>query len=84
MRALRVRAALGLGALVFFCGCQSTLAPARSVITLASADLPAPITIAVPVSGNSAEGLTVNDWGGEIPQSKPVGGIDEDGLADLR
>ena len=53
------------------------------VITLAEAAEPAPLGVAVPVSENPAEGMTENDWGGEVPQSKPAGDVNEGGLGDL-
>jgi hypothetical protein len=53
------------------------------VITLAEAAEPAPLGVAVPVSANPAEGMTENDWGGEVPQSKPAGNVNEGGLGDL-
>jgi hypothetical protein len=39
----------------------------------------------VPVAGTDrpSEGLTENDWGGEVPQSKPSGDVSEGGLGDI-
>jgi hypothetical protein len=39
--------------------------------------------VAVPVSANTAEGMTQTDWGGEVPQSRPAGDVHEGGLGDL-
>lgn len=78
------RAGLGLCAIAAMGACQSTTGPDRVAVALANAEQPAPLAVAVAVSENSAEGLMVNDWGGEVPQSKPVGEVDEGGLADLR
>jgi hypothetical protein len=79
MRALLL---LGAGAALTLAACQ-TPPPAEPVVALAEAAEPAPLGVAVPVSENPAEGLTENDWGGEVPQSKPAGDVNEGGLGDL-
>lgn len=62
--------------------CQSA-PPAETVITLAQAAETAPLAVAMPVSENLTEGLTENDWGGEVPQSKPAGDVSEGGIGDI-
>ena len=62
--------------------CQ-TAPPAEPVILLAQAAETPPLAVAVPVSENLTEGLTENDWGGEVPQSKPAGDVSEGGLGDI-
>jgi hypothetical protein len=75
------RMLLAAGAVLLLAACQT--APAEPVITLAEAAEPAPVGVAVPVSANPAEGMTENDWGGEVPQSRPAGDVNEGGLGDL-
>ncbi len=70
-----ILAALSLAA------CQTPLTD--PVVTQTEAAEPDPVGVAVPVSANPAEGLTENDWGGEVPQSKPAGDVNEGGLGDL-
>ena len=62
--------------------CQ-TAPPAEPVIRLAQTAETAPVAVAVPVSENLTEGLTENDWGGEVPQTRPSGAVSEGGLGDL-
>jgi hypothetical protein len=57
--------------------------PATPVITLASASEGEPVAVAVPVSDNPAEGMSVNEWGGEVPQPKPSDEVGDDGLGDI-
>ncbi len=71
---------LGLAALTL-AACQTPLAD--PVVTQIASGEPDPVDVAVPVSDNPAEGLTENDWGGEVPQSKPSGDVNEGGLGDL-
>jgi hypothetical protein len=78
---MRSRALLAAGAALLLAACQTV--PAEPVITLAEAAEPAPVGVAVPVSANPAEGMTENDWGGEVPQSRPAGDVNEGGLGDL-
>ena len=78
---MRSRALLAAGAALLLAACQT--APAEPVITLAEAAEPAPVGVAVPVSANPAEGMAANDWGGEVPQSRPAGDVNEGGLGDL-
>jgi hypothetical protein len=79
---MRTRMLLAAGAVLAMAACQ-TPPPAEPVITLAEAAEPSPLGVAVPVSANPAEGMTENDWGGEVPQSKPAGDVNEGGLGDL-
>lgn len=78
---MRASLLLAACAALTLAACQT--APGETVITLAEAAAPAPIGVAVAVSANPAEGLMQNDWGGEVPQSKPVGAVSEGGLGDL-
>ncbi|MBI1253572.1 MAG: hypothetical protein GC196_04415 [Hyphomonas sp.] len=78
---MRSRALLAAGAALLLAACQTV--PAEPVITLAEAAEPAPVGVAVPVSANPAEGMMENDWGGEVPQSRPAGDVNEGGLGDL-
>jgi hypothetical protein len=78
---MRARVLIAAGAVLLLAACQT--APAEPVITLAEAAEPAPVGVAVPVSANPAEGMTENDWGGEVPQSRPAGDVNEGGLGDL-
>lgn len=84
---MRARWLLAAGAGLMLAGCQ-TAPPAEPVITLAASltsvpEAGAPLDVAVAISDNPAEGLTENDWGGEVPQSKPAGDVDDGGLGDL-
>jgi hypothetical protein len=79
MRSRLILAALAGLALA---ACQ-TAPEAEPVIRLAQAAETAPVAVAVPVSENLTEGLTENDWGGEVPQSKPAGDVSEGGLGDI-
>lgn len=74
------RVLLGLAALSL-AACQTPLTD--PVVTQTEAAEPDPVGVAAPVSENPAEGLTENDWGGEVPQSKPAGDVNEGGLGDL-
>jgi hypothetical protein len=78
---MRSRALFAAGAALLLAACQTV--PAEPVITLAEAAEPAPVGVAVPVSANPAEGMMENDWGGEVPQSRPAGDVNEGGLGDL-
>lgn len=78
---MRASLLLAVGAALALAACQT--APGETLITLAEAADPAPLGVAVPVSANPAEGLTENDWGGEVPQSRPAGAVNEGGLGDL-
>lgn len=62
--------------------CQ-TPAPAQTTILLARAAQTEPMSVAAAVSANLTEGLTENDWGGEVPKSKPAGEVSEGGLGDI-
>ena len=75
------RMLLAAGAVLLLAACQT--AQAEPAITLAEAAEPAPVGVAVPVSANPAEGMTQNDWGGEVPQSRPAGDVNEGSLGDL-
>ncbi|MBA3068988.1 MAG: hypothetical protein FP825_10950 [Hyphomonas sp.] len=82
----RLLFAAGAGLLV--AGCQTAAAPSAPVITLAAAMLAMPeaahpLDVAIAISDNPAEGMTENDWGGEVPQSQPAGDVNEGGLGDL-
>lgn len=68
-------------AVLALAACQT--APGETLIALAEAADPAPLGVAVPVSANPAEGLTENDWGGEVPQARPAVAVNEGGLGDL-
>lgn len=57
--------------------------PGEPVVTQAVAAEPDPVDVAAPVSDKLSEGMTVNEWGGEVPQSQPAGEVGEDGLGDL-
>lgn len=76
-----------LGALALTLGGCATVAapdaPAETVITLAEAGTAEPVGVAAEVSANTSEGLSENEWGGEVPQSLPSDGVDEGGLGDL-
>ena len=76
MKARRLLAACAMAALT---ACR-TSAP---VITLAEAAQTEPVGVAVGVSNNPSEGMTENDWGGEVPQTRPSGAVSEGGLGDL-
>ena len=78
---MRMRMLLAAGAVLSLAACQTP--PAEPVITLAEAAEPAPVGVAVPVSEKPAEGMMENDWGGEVPQSKRAGDVNEGGLGDL-
>ncbi|OYW85967.1 MAG: hypothetical protein B7Z22_07530 [Hyphomonas sp. 32-62-5] len=84
---MRLRGLLAAGAGLLLAGCQ-TAPPAETVIELTASlssvpEAGNPLDVAVAISDNPAEGLTENDWGGEVPQSKPAGDIDDGGLGDL-
>lgn len=57
--------------------------PAQITILLAQAAETEPMSVAAAVSTKLTEGLTENDWGGEVPQSKPAGEVSEGGLGDI-
>jgi len=78
MRARRVF--IGLTALAL-AACQTPVT--EPVVSQTETAEPDPVDVAVPVSDNPSEGLTENDWGGEVPQSKPSGDVNEGGLGDL-
>lgn len=48
--------------------------PAPAVEQLPAADVPAP---------PAADEPRVNEWGGEVPENKPAGDVDEGGLGDI-
>jgi len=62
--------------------CQ-TPTPAQTTLILAQPAETEPVSVAAAVSGKLTEGLTENDWGGEVPQSKPAGEVSEGGLGDI-
>ncbi len=74
------RVFLGLAALSL-AACQTPLTD--PVVTQTEAVESDPVDVAVPISDNPAEGMTENDWGGEVPQSKPSGDVSEGDLGDL-
>jgi len=81
----RARILLAAGAALALAGCQT--APIVPVIEIADDAAPGeapPVDVAVPVSDNPAEGLSENDWGGEVPQAKPTEEIDDGGLGDIK
>ncbi len=75
LRVLLLAAALAVSA------CQTV--PVETEIVQTEAAEADPLDVAVPISENPSEGMTENDWGGEIPQSQPTGEVDEGGLGDL-
>lgn len=79
---MRARLLLAMAAGLALAACQTPVA-GDPVVTQAVAAKPDPLDVASPVSENPAEGLTENDWGGEVPQSKPAGDVDDGGLGDL-
>jgi hypothetical protein len=79
---MRVRLLLAMAAGLALAACQTPVA-GDPVVTQAVAAEPDPLDVASPVSDNPSEGLTENDWGGEVPQSKPAGDVDDGGLGDL-
>jgi hypothetical protein len=76
---MQARRLLVVCALAALTACQ-TPAP---VITLTEAAQTEPVGVAAAVSDNPSEGMTENDWGGEVPQTKPSGAVSEGGLGDL-
>ncbi len=72
---------LAAGAVMALAACQTV--PPEPVVTQTETAEPAPVGVAAPVSDNPSEGMTENEWGGEIPQSKPAGDVDDGGLGDL-
>ena len=79
---MRARLLLAMAAGLALAACQ-TPAAGDPVVAQAVAAEPDPLDVASPVSENPSEGLTENDWGGEVPQSKPAGDVDDGGLGDL-
>lgn len=79
---MRARLLLAMAAGLALAACQTPVA-GDLVVTQAVAAEPDPLDVASPVGENPAEGLTENDWGGEVPQSKPAGDVDDGGLGDL-
>jgi hypothetical protein len=79
---MRARLLLAMAAGLALAACQTPVA-GDPVVTQAVAGTPDPLDVATPVSDNPSEGLTENDWGGEVPQSKPAGDVDDGGLGDL-
>lgn len=78
---MRARLLFAAGAALALAGCQTT--PAEPVVTQNEAAEPAPVDVATPVTDNPSEGMTENEWGGEIPQSQPAGEVEDGGLGDL-
>jgi type IV pilus biogenesis protein CpaD/CtpE len=78
---MRARFILAAAATALLAGCASV--PEVPVITQEVAAEPPPVDVAVPVSENTSEGLTENDWGGEVPEAKPTEDVGESGLGDL-
>lgn len=78
---MRVRYLLAAAAAALLAGCESV--PSEPVITQEQAAEPAPVDVAAPVSENTSEGLTENEWGGEVPEAKPTEEVGESGLGDL-
>ena len=79
---MRARILLAAGAGLALAACQT--APADPVVELSTAaGEAAPLDVAAPVSENLSEGLSENDWGGEVPQAKPSEDVDDGGLDDL-
>jgi hypothetical protein len=79
---MRARLLLAMAAGLALAACQTPVA-GDPVVTQAVAAEPDPLDVASPVSDNPAEGLSENDWGGEVPQSKPAGDVNDGGLGDL-
>ncbi len=63
--------------------CATTPSPKAVRYAVAPAERLEPVTVAVTVGANSAEGLEINDWGGEVPTRKPAGAVSDGGLSDL-
>lgn len=81
MRTLRLILAAGAG--VALAACQTAPGAGETVVTAAEAAQADPVDVAVPVSENPAEGVTENQFGGEVPEAKPAGDVDDGGLGDL-
>jgi hypothetical protein len=79
---MRARLLLAMAAGLALAACQTPVV-GDPVVSQAVAAEPDPLDVAIPVSDNPSEGLTQNDWGGEVPQSKPAGDVDDGGLGDL-
>lgn len=78
---MQTRLLLAALATALLAGCASV--PAEPVITQAVAAEPAPVDVAAPVSENTSEGMTENQWGGEVPDAKPTEEVGDTGLGDL-
>lgn len=79
---MRARHLLLAGAGLVLAACQTPV-PGDPVVSQTDASKPDPVDVAAPVTDNPSEGLTENQWGGEVPQSKPAGDVDDGGLGDL-
>ena len=79
---MRLRLLLLASAGSLLAACQ-TPPPAEPVVALTETAEPAPVDAPVAVTDRPSEGLTENDWGGEVPQSKPSGDVSEGGLGDI-
>jgi len=79
MRLSRVLLA-GAGSLLAACQTPPAADPA---VALTEAAEPAPVDVPVAVTDKLSEGMTENDWGGEVPQSKPAGEVSEGGIDDI-
>lgn len=80
---MRAGLLLALAAGLALAACQSVETPADTTVMSAEAGEADPVDVAVAVSDNPSEGLSENDWGGEVPQSKPAGDVDDGGLEDI-
>lgn len=78
---MRARFLLLAGAAFALAGCATV--PAEPVIAAEEPVSAEPQDVAVPTDENTSEGLTENDWGGEVPQSAPSEDVDEGGLGDI-
>ncbi len=78
---MRARFFFAASAALALAACQTP--PPEPVVTQTETAETAPVDVAAPVSDNPSEGMTENEWGGEIPQSKPAGDVDDGGLGDL-
>lgn len=81
MRAVRLLMVAGAG--LALAACQTSAGPGETVVAVAEAAEADPLDVAVPVSGNPGEGVSENQFGGEVPEAKPAGDVEDGGLGDL-
>lgn len=77
---MRARLLLLAAGLLAIAGCAT---PGEPEVTLTQPAMAPPLDVPAPVSDNPAEGLSENEWGGEVPRSKPAEQVDEGGLGDI-